>query len=374
MTNQSTGTESTPGTRLERFELYNWGTFDRVVWGFDLGRRDALITGDIGSGKSTAVDALTTLLLPAHRVSYNRAAGADSKERDLRSYVLGYYKSEQVEESGTTRPVALRGPSDYSVILGIFAGPRLGEVTTIAQVFRAREDNSQPERFFVVADEALSIVKHFTGFGTTLPELKRQLRGVGARLYDHFPEYARDLQRQLHVPGDQALDLFHQTVSMKAVDNLNDFVRSHMLEPFDMTGRISDLITHFDDLTTAHEAVVRAREQLELLTPIVDELDSYDEHRGRIEQLDARRCDLVSARPVFVVGDDFGQPQAPQRLVVFIESAATFRPASVEFGDLAFEGRDPFAAGTRNIGEQLVASLLKFEPSHVEMLERRVGV
>ena len=61
------------------------------------------VTGDIGSGKSTIVDALTTLLLPANRISYNKAAGAETKERSLRSYVLGYYKSERDETTGTTR-------------------------------------------------------------------------------------------------------------------------------------------------------------------------------------------------------------------------------------------------------------------------------
>jgi uncharacterized protein YPO0396 len=287
--------DSLAGTRLQRFELYNWGTFDRVVWTFDIEGRNALLTGDIGSGKSTAVDALTTLLLPAHRVSYNRAAGADSKERDLRSYVLGYYKSERVEATGATRPVGLRGSQNYSVILGVFANPDFGTTTTIAQVFRAREDNTQPERFYVVADEELTIAKQFSEFGNTLPELKRQLRLVGARIYDHFPEYGRDLRRRLHIPSDQALDLFHQTVSMKAVDNLNDFVRSHMLEPFDMTARINDLIGHFDNLTKAHEAVLRARDQLELLDPLIADLDAHDLLQARIKHLDR----LQSAVPYF---------------------------------------------------------------------------
>lgn len=279
-----------PGTRLQRFELFNWGTFDRVVWPFDVDGRNALLTGDIGSGKSTAVDALTTLLLPAHRISYNRAAGADTKERDLRSYVLGHYKSERNEATGGTRPVSLRGPQHYSVILGVFSNPDFTTTTTIAQVFRAREDNSQPERFFVVADRELTVAKHFSNFGNTLPELKRQLRDVDVRLYDHFPEYGRDLRRRLNIPSEQALDLFHQTVSMKAVDNLNDFVRSHMLEPFDMAARIRDLIGHFDNLTKAHEAVLRARDQLDLLAPLVADLDAHDEHATRVELLDRLRA------------------------------------------------------------------------------------
>ncbi len=55
------------------------------------------------------MDAITTLLLPANRISYNKAAGAETRERSLRSYVLGYYKSERSEVTGTSRPVPLRG-------------------------------------------------------------------------------------------------------------------------------------------------------------------------------------------------------------------------------------------------------------------------
>jgi len=39
-----------PGTRLRRLEVFNWGTFDRHVWTLDVAGRNALLTGDIGSG------------------------------------------------------------------------------------------------------------------------------------------------------------------------------------------------------------------------------------------------------------------------------------------------------------------------------------
>jgi uncharacterized protein YPO0396 len=70
------GPDRLPGCRLRRLEVCNWGTFDSRVWSFDVGGRNALLTGDIGSGKSTLVDAVTTLLLPAHKIAYNKAAGA----------------------------------------------------------------------------------------------------------------------------------------------------------------------------------------------------------------------------------------------------------------------------------------------------------
>ncbi|MEG7168153.1 ATP-binding protein, partial [Pseudomonas aeruginosa] len=101
--------DSRVGFRLQRLEVLNWGTFDRRVWRYELDERNGLLTGDIGSGKSTLVDAVTTLLVPAQRIAYNKAAGAETRERSLRSYVLGHhYKSERNETTGSARPVALR--------------------------------------------------------------------------------------------------------------------------------------------------------------------------------------------------------------------------------------------------------------------------
>ena len=109
------------GHRLQHLEVFNWGTFDSQVWRLTPGAETALLTGDIGSGKSTLVDALTTLLMPAHRIAYNKAAGADAKERTLRSYVEGHYKSERIESTGRSRAIGLRaGGRTYSVILGVF--------------------------------------------------------------------------------------------------------------------------------------------------------------------------------------------------------------------------------------------------------------
>ena len=73
------------GFRFARLELYNWGTFDGPVWSLELAGHNTLLTGDIGSGKSTIVDAITTLLFPSQKISYNKAAGAETKERSLRS-------------------------------------------------------------------------------------------------------------------------------------------------------------------------------------------------------------------------------------------------------------------------------------------------
>ncbi|RQS61283.1 ATP-dependent exonuclease SbcCD, C subunit-like protein [Burkholderia sp. Bp8963] len=269
------------GFRLERLEVFNWGTFDERVWTLRVDGRNGLLTGDIGSGKSTLVDAITTLLVPAQRIAYNKAAGADSKERTLRSYVLGYYKSERNEVTGTAKPVSLRDHNNYSVILGVFRNAGYDATVTLAQVFWMKDAQAQPARFFVCAERNLSIAADFSRFGTDIAQLRKKLRGSGAEIEDTFPKYSAWFRRRFGIENEQALELFHQTVSMKSVGNLTDFVRSHMLEPFEVAPRVDALITHFDDLNRAHEAVLKAKRQVELLTPLVDDCDRHSE-QGRV--------------------------------------------------------------------------------------------
>ncbi|MFQ3666985.1 MAG: ATP-binding protein, partial [Sphingomonadaceae bacterium] len=261
--------DSRVGFRLDRLEVLNWGTFHQRVWRLELAGRNGLLTGDIGSGKSTLVDAITTLLVPAHRVAYNKAAGADARERSLRSYVLGHYKSERNEVTGTAKPVTLRDASSYSVILGVFRNEGYDQAVTLAQVFWLKDPQGQPTRLFVAAERALTITDDFSGFGSDITALRKKLRGAGCELFDSFPPYGAWFRRRFGIEHEQALELFHQTVSMKSVGNLTDFVRSHMLEPFDSGQRIEALIRHFDDLDRAHQAVLKAKRQVDLLTPLV---------------------------------------------------------------------------------------------------------
>jgi len=288
--------DSRVGFRLQRLEVLNWGTFDKRVWRYELDGRNGLLTGDIGSGKSTLVDAITTLLVPAHRVAYNKAAGADARERSLRSYVLGHYKSERNEVTGTAKPVALRDASSYSVILSVFRNEGYDQAVTLAQVFWLKDPQGQPARLFVTAERALAIAEDFSGFGSDIGALRKKLRGAGCELFDSFPPYGAWFRRRFGIEHEQALELFHQTVSMKSVGNLTDFVRSHMLEPFDSGQRIEALIRHFDDLDRAHQAVLKAKRQVEMLTPLIEDGHRHQSLAAEIQGLREARDQL---RPYF---------------------------------------------------------------------------
>ena len=169
--------------------MLNWGTFDEPGLDTQLDGHNGLLTGDIGSGKSTLVDAITTLLVPAQRIAYNKAAGADTRERTLRSYVLGHYKSERNEVTGTVQAGKSAGPNSYSVILGVFHNAGYDQTVTLAQVFWMKEAHGQPGRFFVAADRELSIAVDFTQFGSDIVAMRKKLRGLGGDREDSFPEY-----------------------------------------------------------------------------------------------------------------------------------------------------------------------------------------
>jgi hypothetical protein len=84
-----------------------------------------------------------------------------------------------------SRAVGRRRAGSFSVILGVFANLDFGTTVTLAQVFRPRAAArpGQPDRFYAVADQMLSIGSH----SDTLPEYGREFRrrleraGAGTR-------------------------------------------------------------------------------------------------------------------------------------------------------------------------------------------------
>lgn len=284
---------SNSGFRLSHLEFYNWGTFNDKIWKIKPNCNNALLTGDIGSGKSTIVDAITTLLVPHHKIVYNRAAGAESKERNLYSYIRGEYKNAQDGLTQSSKAIALRDENAYTVIAGYFYNANLLQGVTIAQVFWLKDGNRNPERFFIVAQTELSIAVNFSQFGDSILKLRKKLLDTPhVQLFDHFKEYNSKFRQLFGIQNEQALDLFYQTISMKSIGNLTEFVRSHMLEKSDIVTLINEMLTNFENLNRAHESILKAKNQIELLNPIVEYNKKYEVSLGEVNNLIACRNGL----------------------------------------------------------------------------------
>ncbi len=264
MTNNALG-----GFRLQRFSVLNWGTFDQKIWQLTPEQQNSLLTGNIGSGKSTLIDALTTLLVPTRKLAFNKAAGAIGKERSLESYFHGFYTSQQ-DDMGKARAVGLRQNTHYSVLLAEFHSSDLQQTVCLAQVIWLPPHEKKVRRLFITASEPLTIAEDFHGFGNKISLLKKHLRKYNhITLFDSFTPYQQSFSKLLGLGADgKALELFNQTISMKSVNSVTDFVRSNMLEQADVEGQLVELERNYNDLKRLHDAVVAARQKVELLTPI----------------------------------------------------------------------------------------------------------
>ena len=290
------GDDLQKGFRLYRLEVYNWGTFDQKVWKIEPCGFNSLLTGDIGSGKSTLVDAILTLLVPLNKIVYNKAAGAENRERTINSYVLGEYKNQRSEFSSNSSPVYLRNENDYSVLLARFYNNGFESGYTLAQIFWMR--NGSVEKIFAISKKDLNIKDHFkiNKDERDISSLKKRLKNLDqTEVFDFFRDYSSKFRSYFGIKSEKVLELFYQTVSMKSVGKLTEFMRNHMLEKQDVKDKIGGIKSNYDNLTKSYEAVQRAKRQLEQLTPLDNEIESYQKVFEKNGEL--KKC--IGFLPVF---------------------------------------------------------------------------
>lgn len=253
--------------------MLNWGTFHGKIHALNLEGRWSLLVGDNGSGKSTAVDALRTLLVAPRLLdsSFNDAARdareqGRQKDRTRRSYIRGAWSTATKEDSEATELQYLRKPGEQTVLLAVFSDEQTEKTVTLAQVLW--ESNDQIQEVFAFADSARSIKEHIAIDDGR--ELKRRLRenGFGV-VVNAYSAYAEKFRRSFFLPGEGAMRVFNQAIGVKEVGDLNHFIRRHMFEPNEVVAFIKETLKPlFVELDECWKAMKRAEKQRDLLLPI----------------------------------------------------------------------------------------------------------
>lgn len=286
------------GYRLHKLEVYNWGTFDStgggVVHAVKPCGATALLIGQNGSGKSTLVDAVLTLLVRPNVRNYNVAAGAKKRERDERSYVKGACgRLSRHEDNGAQVEFLRPGNRHYSALLACFRNDR-DDAFTLAQVLYLNGEGGA-EKVYCYADGEKSLADHCAGLSGT-ERVRRQMEDRGFRATDKHTDYHRWLERKTGMLP-KAMDMFNQTVAVKDIQSLNDFIREHMLEANAWSERIDRLQSHFTELTEAHQSLVRVRRQFELLQPVAGRGAAYRAQAAALLEAEAL---WAAAAPFFL--------------------------------------------------------------------------
>ncbi len=281
-----------PGYRLHQLEIFNWGTFDSQdgqIFRFEPNGRTSLLVGHNGSGKSTLVDAITTLLIPARTRNYNVAAGAKKTERTPKSYIRGAYDrtadANQVSVAQYLRPKG----THLSCIMAVFHDEALDKSFTLCQVLYLAADGTD-DKVFAIADGSRDMRDALAGIRKS-DEVRDHLQSLGYQTTKTYVEYHGWLTHRTKMQS-KAMDMFNQTVAVKNIQSLNEFIRSHMLEGHDWKDKVQKLLTHFNDLSLAHQELVRARKAESLLDPIEKHGLKY---RQQAEQLDALERQLAAS-------------------------------------------------------------------------------
>ena len=277
------------GFRLQYMEVFNWGTFDEVIHSIRPGGETSLLTGSNGSGKTTFVDALLTLIVPEKKYRfYNQSSGSEKKgDRTEETYVLGGYGTVNSESTNTTKTLYLRENKDeaYSILLAHFAN----EAQQVVTLFQVRYfSNGEMKRMFAVAHKALRIEDDFKPFdlgGAWKKRIDQQYNKGSRKQVEWFAAasaYAQRLTEVLGMQSLQALSLFNQTVGIKVLGNLDEFIRMHMLEPRNMEDQFLDLKKHLGTLLDAQRNIEKIEEQIKLLQPLGQLYNSYQQNQQQL--------------------------------------------------------------------------------------------
>ena len=263
------------GFRLQYMEVYNWGTFyNDKVFRIQPQGNNSLLTGANASGKSTYIDALLTLLVPTKKDRfYNQSSGVDKKgDRTEETYVLGNYGNIQREGDYTTSTQSLRDKSTYSVILANFSNTDQKKVT----LFQVRWfSNGELKRTFGIAHISLEIERDFSQFdakGVWKKRLDKTYNSNSSKRKVEFLDgptsYAERIWNLFGMRSVNALSLFNHIVGVKVLEDLDEFIRTNMLEKLDPETEFIQLKESFLTLMDAKTNIEKAKEQISQLTPI----------------------------------------------------------------------------------------------------------
>ena len=286
----------TAGYRLNYMEVYNWGTFNKRIYRIAPEGNNSLLTGANASGKSTLIDALLTLLVPAKKDRfYNQSSGNERKgDRTEETYVLGNYGNIQAEGESASKTQQLRDRRTYSVILASFSNNH-EQVVTLFQV--RWFVNGELKCSYGVSSKQLSVKDDFSDFNGSMGDWKKTLEKQyntnvpkkQIEFYDTIKDYKDRIINSFGLRSDKALTLFNQIVGVKVLNDLDEFIRNNMLEQRDAESEYIRLSESFATLMEAKTTIEKVKEQIVQLEPI-------DESAKKLEEIGKALEDLKNTR------------------------------------------------------------------------------
>ncbi|QFY89759.1 ATP-binding protein [Magnetovirga frankeli] len=265
--------------RMSRLQVYNWGTFSDIH-DIPITQQGFLFVGRSGAGKSTLLDAFSALLVPPRWVDFNaaaREAERTGRDRNLVSYIRGAWAEQKDDASGEIATRYLRLGTTWSALALTYRNALDRHVVLVQILWLRGSANGAGDvrRHFMIFERPFELTE-LEAFGQSNLDLRKLKQTVADAFHrSEFSAYAERFRRLLGIESEMALRLLHKAQSAKNLGDLNTFLRDFMLDrpaTFEVADR---LVSEFDELNAAHQAVVTARRQVETLVP------ARERHRQR---------------------------------------------------------------------------------------------
>jgi len=258
---------------LSQLEFFNWGGFN--------GRHQAVIDSDgtavigpTGSGKTTFVDALMTLLCANPR--YNLAStGGHESDRDLVSYVRGVSGPGDggVDQSHIARPgktvtaIAATLKNAEKIV-------RLGALLWFEGTSSTASDLKKLWLFTESSEHTLEywLTVHHEGGMRSLRQMDKDSTGIWT--YPSKKAFLARLRDYFDV-GENAFTLLNRAAGLKQLNSIDEIFRELVLDDHSAFDRATEVANSFDDLTEIHTELEIARRQQRSLLPIAEGWEKY---------------------------------------------------------------------------------------------------
>ena len=276
----------TPGYRLQELHLYNWGAFAGRHQAY-IDAANTAIIGPTGSGKTTLIDALMTLLCANPR--YNLAStGGHESDRDLVSYVRG--ASGPGHAGDDSDHLARTGRCVTGIAARLVRGEDAAGSVLIGAIFwfdgssSGATDLNRRWCFAQGAGHNLDawLEEHHSGGARALGKLEKATEGL--RIFPSKSTYLAQLQSYFEV-GPNAFTLLNRAAGLKQLNSIDDIFRELVLDDHSAFDKALDVTKSFDELAAIHAELELANQQYMALLPLRNMAQREAQLQQRLQEL-----------------------------------------------------------------------------------------